>query len=60
MGKLLWKDWQWSPSTYQNRQNLGFIIYAGIGTIRLIRQKAILADGFEFHIWYEGPSVTGF
>ena len=37
-------------STYQNGRNLNFMIYAGIGKIRLIRQKVILADGLDFNI----------
>ena len=37
-----------------------FTIYAGIGKIRLIRQKAILSDGLEFHIEQEVPLVTSF
>ena len=36
------------------------MIYAGIDTIRLIRQTARFADGLEFYIGYKIPSVTGF
>ena len=35
---------------YQNWRNFNLTVYAGIGTIRLILQKARLADGLDFRI----------